>query len=741
MILNKKINRTMLEHKSQYIGSIVLIALSCLMFSLFGVVIENVDINNKEYRNVTIQEDAQFMVQKNIGNISEIESKYNALIEERTSFDYNFTNSKTLRLFTPANKVDKAYITEGRNIKNSREILLDPAFARAQKIKIGNNFKIYNKNYKVTGFYDVPDYIYTLKSESDLVPDPNTFGIGIISKEDFNALNKGFIFYSVKFNNTDKSSLKADLDKNFKLLSWMDINENPRVSYVDAKIKSSYQMIKVLPISMLLLICILIGIILWRTLKQEFVQIGTLYALGYKKKEILRHYLSYSIIVSFTGSILGTILGLISVNPMLSFFLSYFKIPVIKTNFSFDYSIVSIFLPAVFLIPTAYFVIKKALRQSPLELIRGGMEKVKAGFMETKLNLDRFSFNTKFRIRELIRNIPRTLLMVLGVSFASMLLLLGFCLQNSMDYMMKDNYKNVYKYEYDYTFKSFETDKLTTRDGYSYSPFSIKDDNKSNFVVYGINPNTKYIVLKDKKGAALDLNSTIITKSLAEKLKIKEGGTIKITNKLNAKDYDFKIDKIADVYIGDFIFMPLDKLNSELNYPSGSYLGVWSDRKADIDENKILKTLSKQESIDSYKTMLAPMQASVGSIGVMAFIIGLIVIYVVTSLVIEENKGNISLLKVLGYSKKNVYSLILNTNTPLVILGYVISIPLLISSISAMFKSVSKDVSLSFPIKISPLSLIIGFIIIMLTYELSKILNRRKINRVSMSEALKSRAE
>ena len=116
-------------------------------------------------------------------------------------------------------------------------------------------------------------------------------------------------------------------------------------------------------------------------------------------------------------------------------------------------------------------------------------------------------------------------------------------------------------------------------------------------------------------------------------------------------------------------------------------------------------------------------------------------IYVVTSLTIEENKENISLMKIFGYRKKEVYSLILNSSNFIVVIGYALGIPLLLASLKAMFKSMTQDMSITFPVTIEYIYVVIGFVIIYLTFELSKLLNRRKVNRISMSESLKSRME
>jgi putative ABC transport system permease protein len=76
-----------------------------------------------------------------------------------------------------------------------------------------------------------------------------------------------------------------------------------------------------------------------------------------------------------------------------------------------------------------------------------------------------------------------------------------------------------------------------------------------------------------------------------------------------------------------------------------------------------------------------------------------------------------------------------------VVVGYILGVPLLLASLGALFKSVTKEMNLSFPVRIEYSYVLVGFVIIYLTFELSKLLSRRKINRISMAEALKSRME
>ncbi|WML37653.1 ABC transporter permease [Clostridium sp. OS1-26] len=747
MIINKKIKRTMLESKSQYLGSLLLIIFSCLLFTMFNLVSVNLTGLLSSFERDYKQEDVNFMTDKKLNNIEALESKFDMSIEESKSIDYSISKNKTLRIFRENTKVDIPAIIEGKTLSGGH-ILIDPSYAKANKLKIGDRIKIYNQNFTISGFMSLPNYIYPLKSESDILNDPNSFGIAVIGKDDFNLLNRGNSFYAIRFNG-DRSNLDNKISQfkdylrteNFIILSWMNVTDNPRVTYMTAKLAGIDEMSSSMPVSILLLTCILTGIVMWRMLKREAPIIGTLYALGYKKREIMKHYLLYPLVISLLGGVIGTILGTITLRPMISYYVSYFNIPVGSLSFNVNYLIISVLLPVIFLIIFSYFVVNKSLKDSPVELMRGGKKKNKVGFIERRIKLDKLSFNTKFRIRELLRSIPRSAFLLLGVIMATMLLLMGFAAKSSMDYLIKDSFSEAFKYNYQYVFNSVQNGKPEKGEAFSEIPFALKSDNKLTFTVYGVSPNSQYISFKDKAGNVLKSDRVIITRPLADKLNIKPKDTAKVINRLDSKEHNITVDSIAETYVGEYIYIPLDKLNDMLGFPSVSYTGLWSSEKIDIPENKLLAAVTVDDMRNAFNTMTRPLQAVIGGIAFMSFIIGLIVIYVVTSLIIEENKETISLMKVLGYRKKEIYSLILNSSSFIVVIGYILGVSLLLASLSAMFKSITKNMSVSFPVTINYIYVLVGFIIIYLTYELSKLLSRRKITRISMAEALKSRME
>lgn len=747
MVINHKIKRSIMESKAQYFGSLALIVISCLLYTLLNQLSANMDALTSSFENDYIQEDASFITDKKIENIQQLESKFNISIEEGGFFDYAVSKEKTLRIFAETTKVNLYAVIQGAPLSGN-DLLIDPAYAKANAIEIGDSFLIDNKSFKIAGYMSLPNYIYPLKKETDLLNDPNHFGIAVMGRNDFEEYQQGSRFYSLKVRDTsdglaDKiSEIKDNLRRDdIVILKWTNISENPRVTLVTTKMDSMKTIGSVLPMVILLLTCILVSIVMRRMLRREAVVIGTLYAQGYRKTEIMKHYLMYPFVIATAGSIAGTALGAAALKPMLDFMVSYFNMPIDSISFNVAHLAVGLLLPFILLLGSVYFVIRKILTYSPIELMRGGTEKRKVGFIERRLKLNKLKFATKFKIREQLRSIPRSVFLLVGVALATMLLLLGFTIKSSLDFLMKDTYEQAYKYQHEYVFNSLQQEVPADGEVFSVAPFSQHSDDNKSFIIYGVNPDSASLSFKDKSGKPLHFDQVIVTKPLAERLQIKAHDTIELTGKLDGRTYGIMVHDIADSYIGEYIYMPLAAFNDMLGYPAGSYMGIWSDKALSLPGDKLLSESTVDELKQAFDSMTQPIQATFGIVSLMSFIIGLIVIYVVTSLIIEENKENISLLKVLGYQKKEVYSLILNSSTLIVVLGYILGVPLLLVFMKALYRSIAESSSFILPVTMNYAYLAAGFIVIYLIFELTKALSKKKINRISMTEALKSRGE
>jgi putative ABC transport system permease protein len=83
---------------------------------------------------------------------------------------------------------------------------------------------------------------------------------------------------------------------------------------------------------------------------------------------------------------------------------------------------------------------------------------------------------------------------------------------------------------------------------------------------------------------------------------------------------------------------------------------------------------------------------------------GALIIFLVTSLMIEESRAAISLMKVFGYRRKEIASLVLNSSTPVVVMGFLLGVPLMTLSANAMYDYLGEMINPVLPMTVKSVS-------------------------------------
>lgn len=749
MALNKRVLRILKENALRYLGVLMLIILGSYTFVVAAGISQNLDTLVTTFTERHMQEDLSFSTDKAIPDSAELEKATDAILEEYMSFDAALSDSLTLRLLSETEKLNIPAVIEGQALSGPGEILLDPAFAKANGYPVGSQIEAAGETFTVVGFMSSPHYIYPLENVYDIMVSPDNFGVGVINREEFADIDNASVIYSVRFNdrtqsrNIQAAQLRGRLHaEGITESDWIDIMNNKRARMAWASITGLKTMSVPAPAAMFLLCCLIIGIIIWRMIRHESVIIGTLYAQGYRRRELMRHYMAIPLLLAFAGGVIGSALALPSIVPSVMAMVSYYNVPVIDIELSVVNVLIGILTPVLFLGVSSYLVIRSELKRSPAELMKGSEQKTKVNALERALKLERFKFSTKFKLREQLRSISRLLFLLLGVTSASVLMLFGFTIMNSMDYVFKNSTTETYRFEYEYAFKNTQYGEAPEgAEVFSAGRFYPENNEGIEFYVTGVEPDSTILTLRDSKGKPLSNEQTNITKPLADRLGIKAGDSVSFINKQDGKPYTFHIDAVADSYAGQFIFMPIDEFNAQLGFSESGYTGLWSTKRLDIPDEQLSGTKSLSETANAMDELLGPMISMVAAMTLVSCVVGLIILYLVTSLIIEENKNTISLFKIFGYRRREIWSLILNSSTFVILAGFIISIPVMAASMGAMYGYLGAMINLVLPTIISPLYVVVCFAAIMLTYQLSKLLCAKKVNEVSMSVALKAGTE
>ncbi|KPU42533.1 FtsX-like permease family protein [Oxobacter pfennigii] len=746
MALFRKVIRTIFENKARYIGSTLLLVISSMMFVMLNTTSANLDHAFKLFSERNALSDAEFSINGEIDS-RDLGKQFTAKVELGGTADCQVHPGQTLRVFAMMNEVNIPAVHKG-NLPGASEIMLDRLFAETNGYEIGDTITVSGKEFTVSGYSFLPNYIYVIKSKEEIMNDPKIFGVGLVGKGDFAALPDQNKVYAIRFDQRENIKSQEAAVKNqlrsqgISITNWQSTEKKVNVSYVPMEVGVLSTMSAAVPSAMLALSCVLLGMMMFRMIKSESVIIGTFYAQGYRRRELRSHYLMFPLLVSAIGSVLGSALGLVLSGSVFSFMLTAFPMPAYEVIVNPWLLVFSVLLPILLLCGVTWLITGRVLKARPAVLMRGGEVKNKINFIEGSLKLDRFKFHTKFKIREQVRSLSRTFFLLFGIVVATMLMLYGLTMKSSVDYMLTEGVKELYNLEYEYVYTSEKTGappEGTEQFGAAY--VSLPEDEDVSFYVTGVLPGTERIKLKDTSGQAFKPEQTTITAPLAKKLKVNAGSSLTVFDTEDGKEHTFIIEKIADTYAGDFLFMPLESFNAEFGMPADTYIGIWSDQPMTFAQGEIQSTKSIDAIIEGFGILLDQMGPMVYGLIGSAFVLGLIIIYIVTGIVVDESRSSISLMKVFGYRKKEVRKLILGSNTLIVVIGYLLGIPALLGTVGVFYESLTESLQLVLPVKLSISYILLGFGVVLATYEFAKLMCRKKVARVPMSEALKAGTE
>jgi putative ABC transport system permease protein len=755
MALRKRVWRIIKENSGRYIGIVILILLGSFYFIAATGVSGNLEKMVVEFAEEYRQEDLTFSTDRPIEDIAALESESGTLIEAYRQYDLKLLAEQSqsggeLRLLSLPSKINIPAVLSGRGLENPGDILLDPKFCQMRGLHIGDQIELNGKTFNIVGTMAVPNYVVILKNLYDVLP-TSGFGIGIVSSADIEAFPEAVTVYAAYFK--DRENLNAQTaklhgllsEKGYSLSEWMDARSNKRVSMPWGNVSSMKSMS--FPVSMVffLLSCLIVGVMITRMVRSDSVVIGTLYAQGYRRRELTWHYLAIPVLLSAVGGLAGILLALPCIKPVVDSMLVYYILPDKGITFSPLNLALAVLMPVAFIGLSSFLSIRKILKKTAGELMKGDEQKAKVNSLERALRLDRFKFNTKFQIREQVRSIPRLLFLVLGVSAASMILLYGFTFNYSMDVVMNKGAIARYRYPLEYNFKEVQNlqqdggipegaEPYNALRGYPEGRQSVE------FYLVGMEPDSVGFKIEDMQGNPLPRDQVNITSPLASRLKLKQGNTIRFVNKLDGKSYSLTIDGIVQAYGEQVVYMPLDAFNRMTGQPLGSYRTVLSSHEIDFDPSMLAGVMDARHP-EAYEDLTRPTTLIVTSVTTLAVLIAVIIIYLVTSLLIDESHNTISLLKVFGYRGKELAKLILNSSTPPVFIGFWLGLPLMLAFGNILYGIVAEMMNMVIPMIVNPLYILISFVLIFAVYEITKRLSGRKLAKISMSEALKAGTE
>ena len=186
--------------------------------------------------------------------------------------------------------------------------------------------------------------------------------------------------------------------------------------------------------------------------------------------------------------------------------------------------------------------------------------------------------------------------------------------------------------------------------------------------------------------------------------------------------------------------MAKDNLNEMFDLGDSFFCGYFSNEPiTDIDEKNIASVVD----VTSLTKVSRQLDVSIGSLMYLvdgfAILIFVILIYLLSKIIIEKNTQSISMVKILGYTNLEISKLYIIATSIMVVLFILISFPIEEVLITKIYQEMLlMELSGYLPITFSKIIYIKMFLLGVGTYAIVAIFEYKKIERITLAEALKN---
>ena len=539
-------------------------------------------------------------------------------------------------------------------------------------------------------------------------------------------------------------------------------NDQASHSMLDNEIKEQRVLGTVLPSIFLGVAAFLLNVVVSRLVATQREQIAALKALGYPNRTIGVHYLKLVLVIVGLGLVLGVVLGDVLGTMFMRLYAEFFQFPSFEHRIAPWLLVVSIGITLATAVLGTLNAILATVRLAPAEAMRPQAPGHYRRTLVERLGITRITPALRMILRNMERRPLRTALSIGGVAAAVAIVVTGNFFRDAIDYIV-DSQFNVAMRSDVIVWMPEATDD-SARHEVARLPGVTAVESGRDVAVRFVNGHVsergaiqgyarhaelrRIVDLNNREAGRLDDDGLVMTDRLADKLGLRIGQTVRVqVLEGRQRMVDVPLSATVREMMGLNAYMErraLNRLLQEGDLSSSFSLAVERGREAELLEAS--KQLPRVVGAFSKATLLRNMQeVSARNIRIMstvltifATVIAVGVVYNNARIALAERTWELASLRVLGFTRAEVSGLLLGEMA----IGIAIALPLgmalgygLVHLIAGLLKS---DQFL-FPVVIQPPTYAWAGIAVLASGVASALVVRRRIDKLDMVAALKTR--
>lgn len=740
MKMRRRYVRNIRQNLSFYIASTVLTMAALFLFFLFHIAGNAILDFADEFFEKQKLEDAHFTTYIPIpeSDIGDMEEEYGITLEAQSYINID-TDGTTARVFQKTRKVDLCNVTEGEDADEKGEVILSEGYAVNMEISIGDQIRIGEEGYTVTGFFQRPDYLYMMENEDDSYKNISTFFLAYMPEEDFAELGETNCQYLVRYNGNEDTDFRRAVNDKYQMHSYTAAEENQRIVMVRSQAEMflimSWMLLCILPLVAVALICIIIS----RKVKTEQQMIGTLSAMGYTRAQLARHYAGFAAIPGIIGGVLTSVVTAAVAQPYGELGLTDYEPMRISCSLSWYAAVLGIVIPTVMYVLAALLSVRRLLRQNTVLLLNGsgdeGRRKLRRVLAGRKL-----SFRIKFAVRLLIGSPARSFVVFLGIFLGSFIMLTGFSIYDSVRHTADTVQTSAGEYEYQYVLGELLYENPYGGELILAAP--VEGERGETLTVMGTDNEQSLLNLTDKEGQKISTKDGYYITSLAAYLcGWKTGDRVTLYNPLSLEQIHIRISGIVENDTAQIIYASRANAAEMTGVDKNAGNMIISEEKLDIPENIVESESRKSDLEEQVDTIIDQTSYMIDTMVGLGIVICIASVYVAVNMLVSENRRNISMLKVLGYPDRKIGCIVLGSNHVFLPLGIFLSIPAAYAFCGLFFRMFADMMGMLASPYLEVKSCIMAAVLTAGSYLASMYFVQRKTRKVDAVECLKEQRE
>ncbi len=579
--------------------------------------------------------------------------------------------------------------------------------------------------------------------------------LGLNSLEDETIVSPNqYVFQLNK--NRDISSLKKEIEdyyqeKEENNLYYVTTREQmPFYMTIDNDVRQAIQFTFVFPMVFFLVAILVILTTLSQIVLKDRNQIGTLKALGVKKTYIYGFYIFLTLSLVLLSLLIGETLGPLLIPSILGKkYQIIYTLPSRKYQFPVLYGLLTAF---VFLFVSGlvtFLVCHKEVSLKPSESMRPKNVSLSNRKTSSRKKNARF-FSPKMAYRNIILNKVKSLMVVLGVTGCTALLVCGFGIEDTVNYGIRHDTEYFRSEDITLSLSSSKKKEEIENDLYAIEGIEYVEENSSLTTTLtspsGNKENTTLRIVKDNAvfcKVECRSDEIAVSEKVAKKLNLSIGMELQFTYHNEPCKGTIGAIYPAFFYNGILLKESFPLLDSSsflykscgVNIKEGYDVSFVSEKILSLGYVSDCKT--KEDWQKRINDTLSGVLVMTMAVKIFAILLGVVVVYNLTLMNYRERSRDIATLKVLGFTKGEILCSLILESLSLTLFGVLFGLALGYPFMLAVMMT-NKVELVDYLFHIDVLSYFLSFLLTFGVTFLINLLLSFKIKKIKMIESLKS---